>query len=734
MRLPNCNGLIVSSLLAVIVLPGIAISQTAGSTGADQSASLQEVVVTAQKRQERAQDVPVPVTVLSSSSLLESNKTDVKDYYTSVPGLSVVPGNLGGSAGTSISIRGLTTGAGNPTVGTVIDDVPFGSSTTLGAGGVVPEFDPSELSSIEVLRGPQGTLYGANSLGGLLKYVTVDPSTERLSGRIEAGTSGVYHGDKLGYNARGAINVPISDTLAVRASGFTREDPGYIDNVQTGQRDVNRTDTEGGRASALWRPSEDFSLKLNAMIQDSKIFGFPYTKQGLADLQQSQLRGTGSASLKTQAYSLTAHDNFGGAELTAISGYSKYQYNGFHDFTYAFGVPTRNLFGVGGDALANPADSSKFSQEVRLSVPIGPKIDWLIGAFYTHEHAVLGTDLEAIDQATGQSVAQVLFEPIWTTYSEYAAFTDLTYRFTDQFDVQFGARGSEIKQSFSTVYNGPYDTLFLHQASPFTPPKQDTQNGTFTYLVTPRFKLSSDLMLYARLASGYRPGGPSSNNSVKPLPPYGPDKTQNYEIGFKGDVLNHVLSFDTSIYYIDWKDIQLQVIDPNTKAALFVNGSRAKSEGVELSVTARPITGLTVSAWIASNDAELTQNLPLGLAGTAVGLAGDKLPDGSRFSGNFSMNQEFSLPLQSTGFIGGSVSYVGEQFGNFRPAGAVRYEYPAYARTDLRTGVKHDLWAASLFVNNITDRRGLLPSGSGDPHDLYIIQPRTIGINIFRTF
>jgi outer membrane receptor protein involved in Fe transport len=252
--------------------------------------------------------------------------------------------------------------------------------------------------------------------------------------------------------------------------------------------------------------------------------------------------------------------------------------------------------------------------------------------------------------------------------------------------------------------------------------------------VTPQFKISPDLNLYARLASGYRPGGPNSDSTINKLPTYNPDKTENYEIGFKGDVLDHILSFDASVYYIDWKDIQILVVDPTTRAGIFVNGSKAKSQGVELSVDAHPLSGLTLAAWVASSDAELTQNLPIGLAGTAVGSAGEQLPVSSRFSGNISLRQEFPLFAEVTGFVGGSVSYVGERLGNFERATVPRQVFPAYAQTDLRGGVHDGFWAFDLFATNVTDKRGLLPSASPNLMANYPIQPRTVGINVSKAF
>src|SRR3984957_2055274 len=252
---------------------------------AQKQGEIGEIIVTAEKKEERLQDVPVPVSVLSADTLLEFNEVRLQDYYTSVPGLTVIPTNTGSPA---LTIRGITTNAySNPTVGITVDDVPYGSSTNMGGGPLVPDLDPSDLARIEVLRGPQGTLYGASSIGGLLKFVTVDPTTDDVSGSVQAGMSSVRNGAELGYNVSGAANVPLSDTLAVRASGFTRQDPGYVDNVETGQRGVNKTDVDGVRFAALWRPSNDFSLKVSALLQDATANGSSNVdvEPGLGDLQ-----------------------------------------------------------------------------------------------------------------------------------------------------------------------------------------------------------------------------------------------------------------------------------------------------------------------------------------------------------------------------------------------------------------------------------------------------------------
>ena len=305
--------------------------QAAGSSADTESASagnqpvgVEEVIVTAQKRLERLQDVPVPVTAVTADSLVDSNQFQLRDYYTRVPGLAFTPGGFGEP---TIAIRGVIADYGaNPAVGVTIDDVPW-ASTGIGGGLATPDFDPTDLSRVEVLRGPQGTLYGASSLGGLLKFVTSDPSTERLTGRAQAGLSTVEHGE-LGYSARGSVNVPLNETFALRTSGFIRRDPGYVDDVQTGEDDTNRTNVYGGRVAALWQASEDLALKLSALYQQSNLRGsnFVDREPGLESLEQDRIPGSGVLDRKTRFLSANLKARLGSLDFTSLTGYGKDDY------------------------------------------------------------------------------------------------------------------------------------------------------------------------------------------------------------------------------------------------------------------------------------------------------------------------------------------------------------------------------------------------------------------------
>jgi iron complex outermembrane recepter protein len=694
---------------------------------------LEEVVVTAQKRSERLQDVPVPVTAISGDALVVQNQVRIQDYYSSIPGLSLTSG---GNGDVKLSIRGISTSAGfaNPTVGIIVDDAPYGSTTALGGfKSGAPDIDPSDLERVEVLRGPQGTLYGASSIGGLLKFVTVDPSTAGWSGRLQGESNGVQNGGGAGYGFRGSVNAPVSDTFAIRASAFTRHDPGYIDVPALGIDGVNSTRVSGGRVAALWRPSGDWSLKLSAMLQDTTADGASMGSRqvGWGDLQQAlTVRGGGSYTHKVQSYVATVTGNLGSVKFTAVSGYGINEYNLESDLTNSFGSTALTLYGVGGAIQLERDKTSKFTQEFRLSGSVGERLDWLAGIYYSHENSPNRETQLAAEPATG-ALAGLLYDDYFpTTFTESAAFGDLTVHFTDKFDVQYGARESTDKQLYSETYTG--------QVFEGTQPPVHTKDNAFTYLVTPRLKLSSDLMAYARFSSGYRAGGPNPTCTLFPTPcQYQPDKTQNYELGVKGSALDRTVSFDASLYYIDWKNIQISVF--NDISAYFTNASRAKSQGLELSGEARPVRGLTLSAWVAWNDAVLKSDLPDNSA--VAGRSGDRLPYSSRFSGNLSFDQDVPLGSHFTGFIGGSVSYVGDRKGEFQMAGVDRgdFDLPSYAVVNLRTGVRYNSWTLSVFANNIADERGALQALAGlstTPSVLSVnyIQPRAIGAMVSRTF
>jgi outer membrane receptor protein involved in Fe transport len=694
---------------------------------------LEEIVVTAQKRSERLQDVPVSVSVLSTTDLMRGQARRLEDYFAKVPGLALNPGTSGRLG---LAIRGITTGGtANPTVGITIDDVPIGSSMGLTyANTLATDIDPSMLERIEVLRGPQGTLYGASSLGGLLRYVTVEPSLDEATGRLQLDGSSVSEGE-TGYSVYGSVNTPVSEgRFGIAASGFFRHDAGFVDNNQLDLEDVNAADVFGGRVSALWRPSDRVSLRLSAQYQDTDGDGSSDIEtdaslRPIDGLAHNRNAGTGSYERTIQQYDARLMIDLGWSELTSVTAYGTSRFRDSIDNTESLGFLTEIVTGRTdlGTTTFLPDDVDKFSQEIRLASPTGRKFEWLLGAFYTDESADVEFNIYATDPVTGEIVTEVVLDSFPTKFEELAAFGAGTFHFSDRFDVQIGGRWSENDQQYDELITGPL----------FDPPFTDhvkSQDSSVTYQVSPRFRFSPEAMVYGRVATGYRPGGPNPAASLVGLPSeYDADEVTSYEAGVKAELLERRLSLDLSIFHIDWDDIQLQQRDPVTQFLYYTNGGQARSRGFELTLQAVPAAGLDITATLGYTDAELSEPTN----GVLVADAGDALPYSADWTATLALDKEFRIGSDVDAFVGGTVTYVGKRFGEFAsdPAQA-RIEVPSYTTIDLRAGVIVSDWTLSAFVRNLTDEFGVL-SAEAESSDVYIVnivRPQLVGLSVSRSF
>jgi len=298
---------------------------------------------------------------------------------------------------------------------------------------------------------------------------------------------------------------------------------------------------------------------------------------------------------------------------------------------------------------------TKLSQELRLSMPLSSRVDWMLGLFYTREIGHPPYLFQAADPKT-LAPSSVVYPPgsglpggvVYEGddpqgYKEYAVFTDFTFKLTDRFDIQIGGRESHNKLNYASTSTGLINA-FLSQPLHNVQPELTSSDNPFTYLFSPRFRLSPDLMIYGRLASGYRPGGFNINPAIRAEghPDFTHDTTQSYELGAKGAALGRLLTFDASLYYIDWKDIQLQLTDPTDVTVKYIlNAGKAVSKGVELALTSNPLKGLDISTWVDFNDATLT-SVPSNSALSAQ--PGDRLPYSARWSGGLSGRFPRSAP------------------------------------------------------------------------------------------
>ena len=515
-----------------------AFAQTATSPTATGAAPTEvqndEIIVTANKRNERVRDVALSITAISGAELNARRLVDIQDLASRVPGFSFSRGGSQGP-GQRIIIRGLNTGGPAGTVASVLDDVPLTASAQSSAGGeFAADFDPYDLNRIEVLKGPQGTLYGASSLGGLVKYVTKAPDTHDVHLGMDFGFTDLKHGG-LGAFGKGYVNLPIaSDKAAFRASGYYEYQPGWIDNKLGGTTQTNDVHRYGGRASLLLKPVEDLTLRLTAVLQDRQSGGYDTVEvRGYLDdanplaLLSGYNKGTYVAEPNTahsEIYAGNLDYDIGRVRLQSITSYAKLKTTYRYDNPFYAGL-SGLFFGRANTTLSSESVNrvEKFSQELRLvsnnsASANGHGLEYQLGLFYTRETSQSANTYLTRDIATGAPVitpASVAATPpgtpnvflgdIGTKYREYAGYIDLTYHFSPRFDIQAVGRVFHNEQSFTQGTGG---ALFAPPTFTTVGPFSSSETrGTFA--VAPRFHVNRNLILYARAASGYRPGGPN---------------------------------------------------------------------------------------------------------------------------------------------------------------------------------------------------------------------------------
>ena len=696
---------------------------------------LEEIIVTAQKREERLRDVPQSVTAITDVTLERLQANDFSDYVARVPGMTAVTNQPGSSR---LTLRGLNTGGVASTIGTYIDETPFGSSTALAeAAELAPDLDPFDIERIEVLRGPQGTLYGASTLGGLIKFVTQEPSTEDLEFSARVSGESTEGGDES-WGVRALGNVPLGDKAAMRLSGWYRSQGGFIDDPARGVEDIDGSETTGGRANFLVNATEDLSFRLSATTQEidsdapTAADYFPVPLEPVSG-ETSLSRGFSEARKTSyDIYNGTIDWDLGWASFLSSTSYSELDQDSQTDATVAIPIGVTPLL------VASVANTEKFTQEFRLTSPASKNLEWLVGLFYSDEDSLI-SDNVLLGPPPGTPVPglPVPFNLMLDSeYEEVAAFGTITYYFTEQFDVAVGARYSTNDQT--AVQSGtaaPNATV-------------DSDDSVTTYSLAPRWRINDDTMLYARVASGYRPGGPNVRSAFGTIPSqFDSDTAVNYELGVKTDFFDGMLRLDAAVFYIDWEDIQLLVSDG--VVAGNSNGGTAESQGVEWAATLSPVDGLSIVWSGAYSDAELTSDTdppdaPLVLTG---GEDGDSLPYVPEWSSSLDVDYEWDVFTDASAFVGGSWRYVGDQMTGFSTEllgafGEPQIELPSYDVIDLRAGVDFERFTIELFAKNVTDEHAVLsfanfgqvPPGAPPNGTAGVLRPRTIGLSLSTRF
>jgi outer membrane receptor protein involved in Fe transport len=723
----------------------------AAPAGQNQDAAtdqLAEVVVTANKRSESSRDVPETVTVLTGGKLDQIGATNFQDFANYVPGLS---SNSSGTGENEVVLRGVTTGSQfSSTVGIYLDESPVGSSSSYAAGLLSADVNVFDMSRLEVLSGPQGTLYGASTLGGLIKYVTMAPDLRDFGLTLQGDGSHTQNG-ALNHSERGMLNLPIlKNHLALRLDGIAENDAGFVDDPVRGLNDVNASRTRGGRASLLGELSPEFSVRLTALQQKidrngaSSVDRDQLTHQPIhGEYDQSALVAEPFDN-RLNLYTGLVKWNMGWAELTSASGWQDISVFSAADGTPALGgeLHTGNLIPYTVDLKSS---LRKFNQEVRLASSGSKWLDWQLGTLYTLEHADLNTPVYGNIDNNGQLLnllplpvaplnntqVPILLYDAPSKYREAALFADITAHLTDRLDLTLGGRYSGNRQAFTQSEGGLLGlATTLLGANGSGGSHQDVK----TYLINPRYRIDESSIVYGRFASGYRPGGP---NIVIPPPfPQAPptfnaDTLWNYELGTKSTFLDHRAAIDFDVYYIDWSDIQLVVNSGGFNR--IENGGNAQVRGAEFVGSYKIVRGLTLGGNASYSHAKLAEpSTQLDAAG------GSALPLSPRFSAAITL--DYSAPL--TGWLQGTAG-ISDRFVGPKPSGFdgstvdPQYWMRSYNIVDLRFGAQTQYVNVSLFLKNIFNKLGEVAAAAGVPENgtdsaarVTIVQPRTIGLTL----
>ncbi|HTW34354.1 MAG TPA: TonB-dependent receptor [Rhizomicrobium sp.] len=726
-------------LLGTTILAGTACGMAQAQTAATGS-SIETVTVTAEKRTETAKNVPMSISVIGEDQLNSLNIRSFEDLIGQVPGLSVTETD---PTHPTLILRGINAGGDGSTVGTYIDETPYGSSNALANGtDTAPNLDTFDMKQVEVLRGPQGTFYGAGAEGGLLRFVTNAPSTSGFDDAFQIDGMQVSNGG-TGAAVRGMVNVALSDNLAVRVVGFEVRTPGYINDPALNSYGTNDLVNYGGRASILYTPTDKISIRLNvvqqqfdsdnASTEDESLFVGGKFSPLYGDYEQHRnvLEPSG---VRYYLYNGTVNWDLAFATLTSATSYGI-----LHDYTFADDTGltggTLNVEGFLGQ--------QKFTQETRLTSNPGGPLDWVVGFYYTHENSTLHQDY-----ATQFHQPLPLNIYLDSTYVEEAGFADATYHnvlgdFLPGLDLGFGGRYAHNDQSadeFGTLLAGSV----YGGAS--------TENA-FTWSADAQYHLNEQVNVYVRAATGFRPGGPND------LPPgagptvprtYSSDSLKDYEAGTKGELLDGALSFDADVFYISWNDIQLlttYTVASGPGAGQYTidaNGGTARSEGAEADVAWVPFDRLNLDFNGAYTEAQLTSGTDPIYVG---GVAGNALPYSPKWSATLNGEYQF-LPMGDfTPYVGAAWHYIGTRYSGFTPYADVlegllapnlyqnQYALPSYNTFDVRVGIDWSKWSLEVYGKNLNDAKGITAfsaTGSSAASDnapfANIIQPRLIGI------
>ncbi|MDX2275484.1 MAG: TonB-dependent receptor [Hyphomonadaceae bacterium] len=725
-----------SSLPALCV--GLAIAPAAMAQDAPQE---EEIIVTATKRSADIQDVAGAITAVGAQQIDDMGVDDFRELATAVPSLTFVPTS---NSTTKIVLRGISTGnnydATSSATGLYLDDVPMGSA--YGPGGT--EINLVDLARVEVLRGPQGTLYGAGSLGGTVRFVTRAPELDVFGGSIDADASVTEGATGSGISA--VLNVPlINNQMAARFVAYHREQDGYFSNPTLGDDEINRSHLNGGRASLLFEPNSNWNFTLSGLYQDTFINGGNFVE---TDLDGNPLAGEFGqpvnviptpVEIRSAIGSFVANGDLGWADLTWASSYGNFDRVQNVDTTPTATGRGALLAAIGllglTDADRIPetfySEDTSYQTELRLASPDGGNFDWLVGLFYQDYELAGNRSINVNDGDVFLTTA--LNGDLAQTRTTTALFGDVTWRFAPRWSIAAGGRFAMIEaENFQEL------TGFAVGGGPITS-STTGEDEYFTPRVELSFKPTDDVLLYVLYSEGYRAGGPNLNYPAfagDPPDTYAPDTVVNYEAGAKTEWFEGRLVLNAAAFIEEFEDLQVVGRIGPLSLPYFANVSAAETQGVELELGARPTDNLSLNLAVTYTDAQFTE------ASTAINVVdGDRIPQIPDWSVSGSIDYDIPISSDFGAFFHLDGRYVGSSPADTTAiAKANNLELDAYTVFNGRVGIETEQgFRASLFVQNIGDERGeantiVLDGLTPARLRTTIITPRTVGIQLAQEF
>jgi iron complex outermembrane recepter protein len=651
------------ALAAAFGAPLLALHATAATTDAGASAGLEEIVVTATRREERLQDVPVSVSAFSQEKLDAEGLKNIDDLVRLSPGVTFQRNAMSSSGnyndeGSDINFRGIDSTAGTSTTGIYIDDTPI-QTRHIGFGSINPFPELFDLDRVEVLRGPQGTLFGAGAEGGVLRFIAPQPSLTTASGYVRADVA-TTKGGGASYEAGVAMGGPIiNDVLGFRLSASFRRDGGWVDRVgytvnsagfavndgDLVESKSNWSHTASARAALTWKPADGLEITPSVFFQelhinDTSAYWISLSNPGGGTYNNGNL-GTNPSTDPFTLSAIKVKWDLPFAELISNTSYFARDQHGLSDYSQY--IVTTYL---GDPYPPSPSDyataifedkQSNFYEEIRLSsIDKDARVTWSAGLFYSHlnenvNESVIDPSLNGLYTAAyGVPLCNATFQCPGGTFidqnpinrvvdTQIAGFGEVGFKLTDTVTATVGLRVSHLK--FVGSIAGPSEPFF---GPAFTGSQSSSENP-----VTPKAVLTwqpdRDNMVYVSAAKGFRPGGvnfpiggslctPSlSQVGLSSIPgQYSSDSLWSYEIGTKNTFLDHTLQVDVSIFSIDWKNIQTNYYLLSCGEAFNANLGNAKSGGGEIEMTYKPVEQFTISATAAYTDAKYSQTSCIG--------------------------------------------------------------------------------------------------------------------------